>query len=142
MKRGFTLLEIIVVIIIIGVLATLGFMQYSAVIEKARGAEAKATIGALRTQLAALALERGENTSVGASDIGIGSGIPGPSSCAGTNYFRYNVGTGCTAGNCTLTATRCTSGGKNPNAASSFNGSISLTYSSSGTDNWTSTGGY
>ena len=53
MKRGFTLLELMVVIIILGVLATLGVMQYQAAIEKSRGAEARQVIGQLRSQCAA-----------------------------------------------------------------------------------------
>jgi len=137
MRRGFTLLEIIVVIIIIGVLATLGFVQYSAVIEKARGAEAKSTIGVMRTQLAALSLEKLGTDTVTKEDLGVGSGIPG--TCQPTNYFSYGV-TSCTVASCTITATRCKSGGKTPNAT--IDGTISLEYTSTGTDTWHTTGGY
>jgi prepilin-type N-terminal cleavage/methylation domain-containing protein len=41
-KKGFTLLELIVVIVIIGVLATLGLTQYASMVERGRSAEAKA----------------------------------------------------------------------------------------------------
>ncbi|MGE4358004.1 MAG: type IV pilin protein [Candidatus Omnitrophota bacterium] len=50
-KRGFTLLEILVVIIIIGILATLALPQYMKTIKKARIAEATSNIGSLRGAL-------------------------------------------------------------------------------------------
>lgn len=49
MKKGFTLLELIIVIIIIGVLATLATGQYIRVVEKARSAEGAYILGALRS---------------------------------------------------------------------------------------------
>ncbi|MCM8793048.1 MAG: prepilin-type N-terminal cleavage/methylation domain-containing protein [Candidatus Omnitrophica bacterium] len=50
-KEGFTLLEILVVIIIIGILATLALPQYMKTIKKARVAEASSNIGSLRGAL-------------------------------------------------------------------------------------------
>jgi len=48
MKKGFTLLELIVVIIIIGVLASLATAQYIRIVEKARAAEGAYLLGLLR----------------------------------------------------------------------------------------------
>ena len=48
MKRGFTLLELIVVIIIIGVLASLGLPQFFKTVEKGRMAEGTSLLGTLR----------------------------------------------------------------------------------------------
>ena len=48
-KHGFTLIEIVVVIIIVGIFSCLGFTQYTKVVEKGRTAEAKSILGALRT---------------------------------------------------------------------------------------------
>lgn len=45
MKKGFTLLELIIVIIIIGILATLGLTQYARMVERGRGAEARQLLG-------------------------------------------------------------------------------------------------
>ena len=48
-RKGFTLLELVVVVIILGILATLGFTQYTKMVEKGRTAEAKMILGQIRT---------------------------------------------------------------------------------------------
>ena len=138
--RGFTLLELIMVIIIVGILATLGFIQYSAVIEKSRGAEARQTISVLRSHLASKVYEGlGAAQVITNGNLGIVVGMI-PPSCVGTSYFTYSVDGSCLTTACTFTATRCTTGGKLPQGSSA--GTLKLTFTSTGTDTWSSTAGY
>jgi prepilin-type N-terminal cleavage/methylation domain-containing protein len=126
MNKGFTLLELVVVIIIIGILATLGFTQYGKVIEKGRIAEARMVLGAIRSAQEAYKQEHGDYTTT-AGDLA----VTFPTSCSTTHYFSYSVT------NTTGTATRCESGGKSPNIVNASAYSVSLEYVSgnfSGTD--------
>lgn len=127
MKKGFTLLELIVVIIILGILATLGFTQYTKVVEKGRTAEAKAILGNIRSAQEAYKLDYGAYTgTIGALSAEV------PTTCTTTHYFSYNTTT------TEATATRCASGGKVPQGPSTQY-TITLTYA---TNAWGGTAGY
>ena len=48
MKKAFTLIELLIVVVIIGILASIAMPQYAQVIKKAKSAEALINLGALR----------------------------------------------------------------------------------------------
>jgi prepilin-type N-terminal cleavage/methylation domain-containing protein len=126
MRRGFTLLELIVVIIIIGVLGTLGFTQYAKVVEKGRSAEAKIILGQVRSSQEAYHLEYDAYTST-IGDLAVSV----PTICTGSHYFKYSTT------NLVGTATRCTTDGKSPNSGTAY--TITMTYATSA---WGGSSGY
>ena len=105
MRKGFTLVELIIVIIIVGILASVGISQYTKVIEKGRAAEARMILGNLRSAEIAQMNEGGVYAVVAGLSVGAPDGA-----CASTHYFMY----ACNAANGTCTATRCIGGGKPP----------------------------
>ncbi len=109
-SKSFTLLELIIVIIIVGILASLGFAQYAKIMEKTRSAEAKANVDLLRKLAWAYYMREGTLTSLTNSAVGIGTDLP--AGCTSSHYFSYT--TGVASGNKELGAVRCTSGGKEP----------------------------
>jgi prepilin-type N-terminal cleavage/methylation domain-containing protein len=147
-RRGFTLLELIIVIIIIGVLATLGLTQYTRMVERSRGAEARQILGDIRKVAAGHYLEC---NSLAASDscaafdntmAGIGTDADMiPETCRNTHYFTYSVSI---SGTDTLvgTATRCAAGGKGGPSTSGGKTLVLTTTYPGGTDIWGGTGGY
>ena len=110
MKRGFTLIELIIVIIIVGILAAVGLTQYTKVIEKGRASEARLILGTLRTAEVA---EMTENSAY--LDVA-NLGVAAPTACAPTHYFSY----ACAVLTGTCTATRCIAGGKSPNGTVAY----------------------
>ncbi len=141
MKKGFTLLELMVVIIIIGVLSTLGVTNYRASIEKSRGAEARQVIGQLRSQCAAIYMGDGNTTNCTMGNLRIGANVDKiPNACRPTHFFSYSIPAH--AGNTIrLSATRCIAGGKTPDASTPDILQLTIDYRL-GTDLWTGTGGY
>ena len=81
-QKGFTIIELIVVIIIVGILASVGMTQYTKVVEKGRAAEARLILGSLRTA------EVAENMENGAYQTVANLGVAAPTACATTHYFK------------------------------------------------------
>ena len=50
-RKGFTLLELLIVVIVIGILAAIALPQYMSTIERSKAGEAMANIGAIRSSL-------------------------------------------------------------------------------------------
>jgi prepilin-type N-terminal cleavage/methylation domain-containing protein len=64
-RKGFTLMELIIVVIIIGILAMIGLPQYFKTTERARMAEALDTLGAIRSAELRWAMSNGAGNSTG-----------------------------------------------------------------------------
>jgi prepilin-type N-terminal cleavage/methylation domain-containing protein len=106
MKKGFTLIELMIVIIIIGILATVGIVQYQAAVEKSRGAEAKSILGFLHQQCASVYMETGDaNDCPNRINLG-GANTNIPNACRPSHWFFYTF-TANSATTATIRATRC-----------------------------------
>ncbi|TAN59422.1 prepilin-type N-terminal cleavage/methylation domain-containing protein [bacterium] len=125
--KGFTLIEIIVVMIIVGILATLGLTQYARMAEKGRTAEAKSILGTIRSAQNAKQLETGSYSDMANLSVSV------PAACQADYYFSYN--TSATDGS--ASASRCTSGGKQPQGPS---GGYFINITQAGA--WSGTAGY
>lgn len=142
MKNGFTLIELIVVIIIVAILAAVGITQYGKTVGRGRNAEAKMILGQMRTLAYQYRLENGTITGVTDADLNIGAapGVPKYPTCRETYWFAYLIASS-TDPVIRLDAYRCTSGGKSPQATGETFGSsanvISLSSNlATGTDAW------
>ncbi len=69
-KSGFTLLELIIVVLVIGILASLALPRYIRIAEKGRMSEGKSILGGIRTAQLRYSAEHGEfATAVGDLDV-------------------------------------------------------------------------
>jgi len=145
MKKGFTLIELMIVIIIIGILATIGIVQYQAAVEKSRGSEAKQFLGFLRSSCAARWMEDGDTTHCDNGNMSIGtqnSQLPGNAlaNCRSSHFFYYDIPTH-TGNSATFKATRCTTAGKTPTGTMPAGSNVTLvTVYDTGADTWTTSG--
>jgi len=111
-EHGFTLIELIVVIIIVGILAAVGISQYSLTVEKSRLAEAKVRIGTMRQLAYEYWLEHGDISTITNADVGVNN------TCVSTDFYSYSLALN--AAWVDIEAIRCTSGGKTPNASRGY----------------------
>ena len=90
-KKGFTIVEIMVVVIIVGILAAIALPQYITTIEKGRSAEAVTNMGSLRT-----ALDRYWYQNSTGTDSIDDLDIDNPNSVA-NRLFQYSITSSCTS---------------------------------------------
>ena len=76
MRKGFTLMELIIVVIIIAILAAIGIPQFFKVAERARASEAISFLGAVKNAQMRYAAEHGATTDDPADlDVNIPGGV-------------------------------------------------------------------
>lgn len=82
MKKGFTLVELIIVITIIGILATLGFANYQTSMQRARDGKRKADLEQIRSALEMCRTDTRSYPLTGGFSFG------GSLSCGGQTYMN------------------------------------------------------
>ncbi|HOU36555.1 MAG TPA: prepilin-type N-terminal cleavage/methylation domain-containing protein [Candidatus Omnitrophota bacterium] len=127
MKKAFTLIELMIVVIIVGVLAVVAVIQYFIAVERARAAEARDILGNLRKGCAVI-YDRDRSVlkcTPKALNIGMEEGMI-PSECCRSHYFNYSAEESPSFEDVMVfTATRCMKYGRPPDAKQP--GSITLT---------------
>ncbi|MGB2578730.1 prepilin-type N-terminal cleavage/methylation domain-containing protein [Elusimicrobium simillimum] len=99
-KKGFTLVELLVVVLIIGILSAIALPQYTKSVEKARAAEAQIMFGALSQSATRHALETGNIYTTMNFDIDFPEGCATnsatkPTQCQNKYFiFGYNIDAG------------------------------------------------
>jgi type IV pilus assembly protein PilE len=102
-QKGFTLIELMVVIAIIGILAAIVYPSYQDSVQKSRRADAKGALGSFATAMERHFSETGKYTGVG-EDTGVPTIFSTKSPVDGTETY-YNLTVQATDNSFTLTAT-------------------------------------
>ena len=113
-KKGFTLMEVIVIVLIIGILAAIGVPQYQRALESSRSSDAIVTIGNIVTAQEMQLLQSGSFTP-NFSDLMLDIPLERPAqatygwdsqdSRGESQFFEYDI-SGCMYGECSISAFR------------------------------------
>lgn len=90
-RKGFTLLEVMIVVIIVGILSSVALPQYITTLEKGKSAEAISNIGSLRTSLDRYWYQN----AAGTTDINL-LDIDNPNSVT-NRLYQYAITNSCTS---------------------------------------------
>jgi type IV pilus assembly protein PilE len=128
-NKGFSLIELMVVLVIVAVLGTISVVQYSQFVEKTRVDEAKQGLWAVRVALGQFRMDhRDPPASFSALNLTAGEY---PGNCRAEKFFSYGI-------NSThVMANRCTSSGKPPQGRVAYTITLELINST-----WGGTPGY
>jgi len=108
---GFTLIELMIVVVVIGILVSIAWPRYILVAEKSRTAEARNILGRIREAEMGYYLEYDSyTTSIALLSLDV------PASCNSSFYYNYSISGG--GASFKANATRCTSNGKPPDSPS------------------------
>jgi type IV pilus assembly protein PilA len=99
-QQGFTLIELMIVVAIIGILAAVAIPAYQDYTAKAQSSEAYTLLGGLKTPVADAI----------SNDAGTGCALPAGAVSSGNSVASVTVAAGATAGTCLMTATYKTTG--------------------------------
>ncbi len=140
MKRGFTLIELIVVIIIVGILAAVGITQYSKTVEKGRDAEARQILGDMRKFAYEYYLQNNAMSGITNADLNVGtasSQFPGDTAgtCRSSHYFYYYFRN--YSDHIDFVAHRCTAGGKSPQGTGTHSICLDYWFGTNNKSGWT-----
>ncbi len=123
-QRGFTLIEVMIVVVVIGILAAIGYPSYQDYVRRGKIAEAASTLSDWRTKMETYYLDN-RNYGVGVC------GVPSPTA----KYFTYTCATG--GQDFTLTATGVAAQGMAPFVYTITHQNVRATVITSDPQGWT-----